>query len=186
MIWAVFAGHLLARLAYVGYVWISLVRQQSDSWWTRRWGLAGGFRRFRRGASIVMAVDAITFIAVSVVGWGTLPTLVPRAAAIAAGAVLVFVGLGTKLWAAATLGGQAYYWYNFFASGATTTRAKTGPYRYLKNPMYTVGYLQTYGLALVTGSLAGLIAAVCDQVGILVFLWRVESTHFERVSRIPA
>src|SRR2546427_7137887 len=30
-----------------------------------------------------------------------------------------------------------------------------GPYRYMRNPMYTVGYLQTYGFALVTRSWPG-------------------------------
>ena len=58
----------------------------------------------------------------------------------------------------------------------------TGPYRFLKNPMYTVGYLQTYGCALITGSLAGVVASVCDQVAILLFHWRVESAHFKRMT----
>src|SRR5256885_843703 len=41
--------------------------------------------------------------------------------------------------------------------------ATTGPYRFLRNPMYTVGYLQTYGLALLVGSRFGLIMALFDQ-----------------------
>jgi hypothetical protein len=49
-----------------------------------------------------------------------------------------------------------------------------------------VGYLQTYGLALISGSLPGLIASVCDQAAILLFHWRVESAHFKRVTRHTA
>ncbi|HKC46458.1 MAG TPA: PEMT/PEM2 methyltransferase family protein [Gemmatimonadales bacterium] len=180
--WAVFAAHIGARLAYVGYVWVGLTRQQSDGWWTRRWGLEPGFARFRRGASLVMTIDAVSFVAVCLVGWGTAPAVLPRAVAIAIGAVLVLLGVGTKLWAAATLGHKAYYWYNFFTPAAPVTRVSTGPYRFLKNPMYTVGYLQTYGCALITGSLAGVVASVCDQVAILVFHWRVESAHFKRMT----
>ncbi len=186
MIWAVFAAHIAARLAYVGYVWVGLTRQQFDGWWTRRWGIAGGFARFRRGASIVMTIDAVSFVAACIVGWGTLPVIVPRAAGGVIGVVLVLLGVGTKLWAAATLGDKAYYWYNFFTPTASVARASAGPYRYLKNPMYTVGYLQTYGLALISGSLAGLIASACDQAAILVFHWRVESAHFKRVTRRAA
>jgi protein-S-isoprenylcysteine O-methyltransferase Ste14 len=186
VIGAVFAAHIAARLAYVGYVWVGLTRQQSGAWWTRRWGIEGGFARFRRGASLVMAIDAVSFVAVCLVGWRTLPAVPPRAAAIVIGVVLVLLGVGTKLWAAATLGDKAYYWHNFFAPAAPVARASTGPYRYLKNPMYTVGYLQTYGFALITGSLAGLIASVCDQAAILVFHWRVERTHFERATRRAA
>lgn len=186
MIWAVFAAHIAARLAYVGYVWVGLTRQQSDAWWTRRWGIAGGFARFRRWASLVMTIDALSFVAACLVGWGTLPAILPRAFGVAIGVVLVLLGVGTKLWAAATLGDKPYYWYNFFASAAPVARASAGPYRYLKNPMYTVGYVQTYGFALISGSLPGLIASVCDQAAILMFHWRVESAHFKRVTRREA
>jgi len=186
VIWAVFAAHIAARLAYVGYVWVGLTRQQSSGWWTRQWGTEGGFARFRRWASFIMTVDAVSFVAVCLVGWRTLPVVVSRGAAIGIGVMLVLVGVGTKVWAAATLGDRAYYWYNFFTPVVAVAQASTGPYRYLKNPMYTVGYLQTYGCALITGSLAGLIASLCDQVAILVFHWRVESAHFERITRRAA
>jgi len=186
LIGAVLGAHLAARLAYVGYVWVGLTRQQKDGWWTTRWGIDGGFARFRRWASFIMTIDAVSFVAVCLVGWGTLPALVPRAAGVAIGVVLVLLGVGTKLWAAATLGKKAYYWYNFFTPAAPVARASAGPYRYLKNPMYTVGYLQTYGAALISGSLPGLIASVCDQAAILLFHWRVESTHFKRATRHTA
>jgi protein-S-isoprenylcysteine O-methyltransferase Ste14 len=186
VIWAVFAAHMAARLAYVGYVWVGLTRQQSDGWWTRRWGIEGGFARFRRGASLVMTIDALSFVVACLVGRGTLPAIGPRVAGVVIGVALVLLGVGTKLWAAVTLGDKAYYWYNFFTPAAPVARASAGPYRYLKNPMYTVGYLQTYGLALISGSLAGLIASVCDQAAILVFHWRVESAHFKRVTRRAA
>ena len=185
-IWLTLGCHLLARIAYVGFVWIGLARQQARGWWTGRWGIEGGFGRFRRGAAIVMAIDAVSFVALCLVGRNTLPGIVPRVPAIAIGALLVLLGVGTKLWAARTLGDKAYYWYNFFAPVGPVAAAVTGPYRYLQNPMYTVGYLQTYGFALVTGSLAGLAASLFDQAAILVFHWRVERTHFERATRRTA
>lgn len=174
--------HLASRIAYVGYVWVGLARQQANQWWTRRWGVADGFDRFRRGAELVMAIDAVTFVALCLVGWGTLPAAVPRVPAIAVGVILVVAGVGIKVWAARTLGDKAYYWYNFFASELPVAPAVTGPYRFLRNPMYTVGYLQTYGFALVTGSLAGLGASLFDQSAILLFYWFVERTHFERAT----
>lgn len=185
-VWVALGCHIAARLAYVGYVWVGLTRQQATEWWTRQWGLEGGFTRFRRGAALVMTIDALTFVAVCVAGWGTGPALLPRGAAIVIGVVLVLIGVATKVWAATTLGDKAYYWYNFFTPPEPVVPASTGPYRYLRNPMYTVGYLQTYGLALVTGSVAGLVASVCDQAAILAFYWRVERRHFERATRRPA
>ena len=52
--------------------------------------------------------------------------------------------------------------------------------------MYTVGYLQTYGFALVTRSWPGLAAALIDHVAILLFYRLVEKPHFERTVRRSA
>ena len=49
--------------------------------------------------------------------------------------------------------------------------------------MYTIGYLQTYGLALMLRSLPGLIASVFAQVAILAFHVLVENPHFRRLHR---
>jgi protein-S-isoprenylcysteine O-methyltransferase Ste14 len=100
--------------------------------------------------------------------------------AIVVGTLLIVVGVATKLWAGATLGNNAYYWHNFFTPGGRVVPSSGGPYRYLKNPMYTVGYLPTYGLALLTASLHGFVAALFDQVAILAFYRWVEKPHFER------
>jgi protein-S-isoprenylcysteine O-methyltransferase Ste14 len=183
--WVVFAYHLASRLAYVLYVGIALSRQERSGWLSRRYGAEPGFRRFRRAAAAVMLNDGASFVLLCVASGGTLPVALPRAATLAVGAVLGVVGVGTKLWAGATLGAAAYYWRNFFPPAEQVVPAAAGPYRYLRNPMYTVGYLQTYGLALATGSLFGLIAALFDQVAILAFYRTVELPHFERARGAP-
>ncbi|HSD31767.1 MAG TPA: methyltransferase [Gemmatimonadales bacterium] len=181
-------GYAIAsRLGYVGYVGLALRREERSRFFTRRDGRAAGFERFRRVASGIMTNDALAFVAACVFGWGTLPTLgIPRLVLAAAGVVLVAVGVGTKLWARATLGAEAYYWANFFTAAPEVTPARTGPYRFLNNPMYTVGYAHTYGLALVTASLPGLIAALFDQAAILAFHQLVEKPHFDRNRTVSA
>ena len=99
------------------------------------------------------------------------------------GAALVIIGLGTKLWAARTLGSDAYYWHNFFDPDAAIGPVSTGPYRFLSSPMYTIGYLHTYGLALMLRSLPGFIAALFLQAAILAFHYLIEKPHFERLHR---
>jgi protein-S-isoprenylcysteine O-methyltransferase Ste14 len=170
--------HLVSRLAYVLYVGYALRSQERSGTFTRRWGPERGFQRFRRIAAFVMNNDGVSFAIVCIVSWDTL-SLPPRSVLIAAGAFFMVLGGVTKLWAAATLGDRAYYWHNFF----TTERAPLntrGPYRFLKNPMYTVGYLPLYGLALFTMSLPGLLAAAFDQAAILAFYYGVEKPHFDR------
>jgi protein-S-isoprenylcysteine O-methyltransferase Ste14 len=171
--------HLISRLAYVLWVGHALRSQDRSSAFTRRWGPEQGFRRFRRTAALVMNNDGVSFAIVCILSWDTLSLPLAQAVPITAGAILMVLGGLTKLWAAATLGGRAYYWHNFL----TTERAPLntrGPYRFLKNPMYTVGYLPLYGLALFTMSMPGLFAAAFDQAAILAFHRWVEKPHFER------
>jgi protein-S-isoprenylcysteine O-methyltransferase Ste14 len=174
--------HLASRLLYVIAIGVALKRQEETGYFTRRYGVERGFRRFRNAAAAIMFNDGLSFIALCLVSAHTLPVGLPRSVAIPVGVLLIIVGVATKLWAGATLGNKAYYWHNFFASGGRVVPSSMGPYRYLKNPMYTVGYLPTYGLAILTGSLHGLVAALFDQVAILAFYRWVEKPHFERYS----
>lgn len=175
--------HVVSRLAYVLGVGFALTRQERSQWFTRRYGAEHGFRRFRRGASLVMANDAVSFVLLCLVTRHTLRVDLPPPAVFAAGVALVLVGVVVKLWAAARLGSDAYYWHNFFIPGEVIAPDPPGPYRFLKNPMYTVGYLPTYGLALVAGSLPGLVAAAFDQAAILAFNRWVEQPHLARLTR---
>ncbi len=176
------AFHLASRLAYVGYVGFALRREERQGHYTRRHGVEQGFRRFRRVAAAVMLNDALSFILVCVVTRQSLRLDVSPILPITAGVLLVLLGVGVKFWAAAQLGAKAYYWHNFFVPDAGLAPTRSGPYRYVKNPMYTLGYLHTYGVALALGSWPGLVAAGFDQVAILVFYRWVEKPHFEKLT----
>jgi len=170
-------------MAYVLFTGVALRRQERSAAYTRAWGVEGGFQRFRRIVSVLMANDVFAFVLLCLVTRDTLDVGVPRVAVIAVGVVLVAVGISVKVWAANTLGGDAYYWYNFFAppKGGAPHIVLAGPYRFLANPMYTVGYLQAYGLALITGSMPGVWAAAFLHVSILAFYFAVEKPHFQRL-----
>lgn len=176
-----FVYALLSRLAYVLFVGITLRREDRESASTRASGAVEGFRRFRRIAALVMNNDAVAFIVLCVLTRNTLALPVSSTISLIVGVALAIIGLGTKIWAARTLGSEAYYWHNFFDPQQTRGPVTSGPYRYLSNPMYTVGYLPTYGLALITQSLPGLIAAGFAQAAILTFYRLVEKPHFERL-----
>jgi len=171
---AAFAYAILSRLAYVLFVGITLNREKRE---------ASEFRRFRRVASIVMNNDAAAFILLCVLTRNTLALPISTTVSVITGAALVLVGLGTKLWAARALGSDAYFWHNFFDPANARGPVATGPYRYVSNPMYTIGYLQTYGLALITRSLPGMIAAGFAHAAIITFYRIVEKPHFEQLHR---
>lgn len=177
--------HLASRLAYVLWVGAALRRQERQQAFTARDGIAAGFARFRRAARALMNNDGASYVALSLITHDTLALTVPRAVTVAAGMLLLGLGIGVKLWAAATLGGKAYYWHNFFAPppAEAAAPASSGPYRFLKNPMYTVGNVHLYGLALVLGSAPALAVALFDHMAILVFHRVVEQPHFQRLTR---
>lgn len=181
----VFAYAILSRLAYVLFVAWTLRREERERFYAKRFGPVEGFRRFRRHAALVMYNDALAFIVLCLATrntWELSPPLSPSMA-FAAGAALVIVGLGIKGWAARTLGHEAYYWHNFFDPDAAVGPVSSGPYRFFSNPMYTIGYLQTYGLALLLRSFPGLIASAFSQVAILAFYFLIEKPHFRRLHR---
>ena len=180
---AILAYAILSRMAYVLFVGLALRRQEKDGVCTERFGRVEGFRRFRRTAALIMNHDAFAFVVLCLATRNTWHLALPTVATVATGAVLVIIGLGTKLWAARTLGSDAYYWHNFFDPDAAIGPVSTGPYRFISSPMYTIGYLQTYGLALMLRSFPGLIASVFSQVTILTFHFLIENPHFRRLHR---
>jgi protein-S-isoprenylcysteine O-methyltransferase Ste14 len=166
---------ILSRLAYVLFVGWTLRREEG--------GGPDAFRRFRRRAAWVMNHDGFAFILLCLVTRNTWALPVPPVVTFAAGAALALLGVGTKLWAAHTLGADAYYWRNFFEPDAASGPVSAGPYRFVSNPMYTVGYLHTYGLALMCRSFPGILAAGFSQAAILAFYFIVERPHFRRLHR---
>ncbi len=179
----VFAYAILSRMAYVVFVGSTLRRQERNGIPTEQSARAEAFRRFRRTAAVIMNHDAFALVVLNVATRGTWDLPVSAAVSIVVGAVLVVIGLATKLWAARTLGSNAYYWHNFFDPEGAIGPVRAGPYRFISSPMYTVGYLPTYGLALIFQSFPGLIAAGFSQATILTFNFLVEKPHFERLHR---
>jgi protein-S-isoprenylcysteine O-methyltransferase Ste14 len=169
---------VVSRLAYVVYIGVALRRADAEA--VTSGAGPSAYARFRRRAAILMYHDGIAFVAVCLVTRGTLDLPLPLAWRLA-GAALVALGVAVKLWAAATLGADGYYWRDFFEREPRPAPTIAGPYRWLKNPMYTLGYVQTYGLALLVASLPGLVAAVFSQGAIVVFYRLVERPHYQRL-----
>jgi len=174
---------IASRLAYVVWVGWALRQQDRTRRFTREAGVEPGFLRFRRVASTLMNNDGVSFVILVLATRNTLSIALPGWAVLIGGGLMVVAGVGIKLWAASSLGAKAYYWHNFFSPDDPIPPKPPGPYRYVKNPMYTLGYLQTYGLALVFASLPALIASGFAQAAVLVFNQVVERPHYAELMR---
>jgi protein-S-isoprenylcysteine O-methyltransferase Ste14 len=176
--------HVASRLTYVFWVGRALQREERSGTYTRQYGEAEGFLRFRRTAAFIMNNDAVSFVLMCILTYGTWPAGTSRLLLALLGSVLVIAGLGTKLWARSAVGADRYYWRDFFGAPATAPADAApvgGPYRFLKNPMYTVGNLHLAGLALMAASLPALAVALFSHAAILVFNHVVERPHVRRL-----
>lgn len=174
------AWFVASRLAYVAFVGSSLRAQSNAMASSRREGHEQAWRGFRVGASRLMLGDAVALGALCVVTRGTLVLPGPPWLALGAGILLIVLGIGVKAWATASLAEGTFYWRDFFMQVEQRSFSATGPYRWLSNPMYTVGYAHAYGAAILLGSGAGLAAAVFAQATILLLAFFVERPHLRR------
>ncbi len=94
---------------------------------------------------------------------GYLPT-----GAVAVGAGVAVIGLIVRGWALRTLG-------RFFTMPITIARdhriVQGGPYRWVRHPAYTGGFLTMTGLAIALGSWAGV--GITLMAGIVVYVYRI-------------
>lgn len=130
------------------------------------------FAFFHNGASL-------TFISQSSIGsgyWGDLPQVI-----VLGGVVILFsVGLIVKIWAAYVVGIPIYYWKDMFVGRKVSDFVVTGPYKYFSNPMYGIGQLQVYAIAIYYNSVYGLIFGALNQALVFLFYFTVEKPFIRR------
>lgn len=130
------------------------------------------FAFFHNGASL-------TFISQSSVGsgyWGDLPPFIVLGVVV----ILFSVGLIVKIWAAYVVGIPIYYWKDMFVGRKVSDFVVTGPYKYFSNPMYGIGQLQVYAIAIYYNSVYGLIFGAINQALVFLFYFTVEKPFIRR------
>lgn len=95
--------------------------------------------------------------------------------------LLMIIGTSVKLWAAMCVGVPVYYFKDMFLGRPVAAFAAGGPYRYLRHPMYGVGQLQVYGMALYYHSAYGLLFALLNQVLVFAYCYLLEKPFVKRV-----
>jgi protein-S-isoprenylcysteine O-methyltransferase Ste14 len=179
---------VLSRCAYVGYVGRALRAESRHATLARRAllsrrdGAEAAWLSFRDVAARLMLGDVVALGVLCLVTRGTFVPPGPAWLVLAAGALLVVLGLGVKTWAAASLDEGIFYWRDFFVPREHTQVSAAGPYRWLADPMYSLGYVHAYGFALLLGSGLGLAGAAFAQLAVLLLARLVERPHLRRRS----
>lgn len=105
---------------------------------------------------------------------------IPTAIIIITAVVLVCVGLGVKIWSAYVVGIPIYYWKDMFLGRKVSDFVITGPYKYFSNPMYGIGQVQVYAIAIYYNSVYGLVFGAINQLLVFLFYFIVEKPFIYR------
>ncbi len=176
-----------ASVLYTGGVGLLLHRENKDHSSTARYGHDQAFKRFRRLAAALMALVCICLFLLPIATAGTL-TLLSAPVALTLGLLLVVGGLAMKTWTDRTLGNDGFFWRDMFMPtdqrNIVLDKSNLGPYRYFKNPMYSIGNLHIIGWALAWRSQAGILVAIFELCCLYVFYRLVELPHVKAVNQL--
>jgi hypothetical protein len=97
------------------------------------------------------------------------------------GTVFCAIGIIVKVWATVVVGVDVYYYRDMFLGRPVSPFVGGGPYRFFRNPMYGVGQLHAYGVAiLMSRSWSGVFAAALCHSLIYVFYFTAELPFIRR------
>jgi len=136
------------------------------------------FAFFHNGASL-------TFISQSSMGTGFLTNVSPVVILVIV-VILFVLGLGVKIWSAYVVGIPIYYWKDMFVGRKVSDFVVTGPYKYFSNPMYGIGQVQVYAIAIYYNSVYGLIFGAVNQLLVFSFYFIAEKPFIYRTYIQPA
>ena len=174
-------GYALASiLCYVGFIFVVLPQNGLRHWFIKRWGEEHGYLAFEATLGFLFFHNAAAIGYVATSSPGTLLSFIPGAVVVTLATTLFVVGAVTKLWAAMAVSVDIYYWKDMFLGRGVCAFVKTGPYKYLSAPMYGVGQLQAYALAIWYGSPTGLAMAALNQCCVFLFYFAVEQGFIRR------
>jgi protein-S-isoprenylcysteine O-methyltransferase Ste14 len=137
-----------------------------------------GGRSRDRGTRALIAVSLGAAIATAGITASVAPSLRIPVAVRVVGVIVMWLGLGTRVWAVAALGGAFRTTVEVDPDQAVVT---TGPYRWIRHPSYAGLLLIVAGLGLALGN--WLSAAACLALPLPAFAWRihVEEAELSRV-----
>lgn len=146
-----------------------------------RMGDEKAFRAYEVMLGLMFANQALAFGVVLEARWLNWPPLATAGVVNDIGLLLIGAGFVIKTWAALTVGLDIYYYKDMFLGRSTGEFTVSGPYRFTKNPMYGLGNVQIYGLALFHFSVAGLVAAAICHLSIFAFYYIAERPAIKRI-----
>lgn len=171
---------LISEAFYISFLSIVLSKNGLRHWFVKKWGNEGyliyeailGFLFFHNAISIGYISSSSPETLVHFIHKDFLSVIV----------LIIFIsGFTVKIFAAKAVTIEIYYLKDMFLGKKISEFVVSGPYKYFSNPMYGIGQLQAYAIAIWYGSIYGLIAAFLNQILIFSFYYLVEKKFIKRV-----
>lgn len=170
--------YLISTAVYIGFLYLVLPEDGLRHWFMQQFGGE------QQGYLVYEAVMGFLFFAngtaigyINIAFKDSLPIAMDEAIVRPVAAVLFMIGWVVKIWATKVGGIDIYYWKDMFVGRKISRFVAEGPYRFINNPMYGVGQLQTYAVALWYQSLYGLLAALVYQLLVFTF-YHIQEKRF--------
>jgi hypothetical protein len=175
------AHFLASTVVYLGFIWVVLPEKGMRLRMIRALGEQRAYLCYEGFLAFAffhngVALSLITRNSAGSGFWGSVPQLLIMAVFLA----LFVTGLGVKVWSAYAVGIPIYYWKDMFVGRMLGEFVVTGPYRYLRNPMYGLGQAQVYAMAIYWNSLYGIIFGAINQLLVYLFYFTVERPFVNR------
>jgi protein-S-isoprenylcysteine O-methyltransferase Ste14 len=176
----------IGEVLYFGFITSVLTRNGLHRWFIKKWGgEEQGYTAYETilGFLFLQNGAGIGYIASS--NQGNLFRFIPGEILLSLVVILFIGGLTIKIWAAKSVSIEIYYWKDMFLDRKISDFVVSGPYRFFSNPMYGIGQLQSYAVALWYGSKYGLMAVILNQALLFLFYFIIEKKFIRRIYRNP-
>jgi protein-S-isoprenylcysteine O-methyltransferase Ste14 len=172
---------LISTTAYIAFLYVVLPKQGWRLWLIREFGPEEGFLTYEAILSFLFFINGTSIGYISAAFEKTIPFTIDEDIIQPFAIALFMIGWGIKIWAAKVVGVDIYYWKDMFYGKKISDFVEEGPYKFINNPMYGLGQLQTYATAVWYLSWPGLIAAVINQLAVFSFYHFQEKKFIKRV-----
>ena len=171
---------VVSTVAYIGFITLCLREHGWRNKFITKYGEEDGYLRFEGILAFCFYHNGASIGYLSVVTAGSFEMMYMEYLKYIIGVIILF-GFVIKLWAAQVVGWDIYYWKDMFLGRKICDFVVSGPYKYFANPMYGIGQIQAYGLAIWYGSTYGLGIAILNQSLVFAFFFLVEKKFIQRV-----
>jgi protein-S-isoprenylcysteine O-methyltransferase Ste14 len=167
---------------YIGFIYLVLPENGWRHWFIRRFGSEKkGSLAYEALLSLLFFINGTGLGYVNVAFAHSLPVREEDSVMRTVAVVLFVTGWVVKIWATKVVGVDIYYWKDMFYGRKISPFVAEGPYKFINNPMYGIGQLQTYATALWYASLPGLAAALIYQLLVFSFYHFQEKKFIQKI-----